>query len=196
MDFYDVIEKRRSIRLLKAPATQEQLKRIIWAGTQAPSGINLQSWEFIVVNDPKIIDEIIKLKSQLQKDSPAGQDEGIEHRLPFPPSEMEARLRTSFQNATIICQVSNRRHWASIGSLWLCIENMYLAATAEGLGAWFCSFWAGYPRKVEKLLGLPKTCALVNIMVCGVPAEEPGPKEMRPEGSWLHINQYDNQPGI
>jgi nitroreductase len=193
MDFYAVIEKRRSIRFLKAPATEEQLKRIILAGTKAPSGINLQNWEFIVINDPKIIDEIIKIKWQLQLTNPAGKDQGIDYHPPFETANMEARLKRSFENASVICQVSDRRHWAAIGSVWLCIENMYLAAVAEGLGAWFCSFWAGYTKQVEKLLGLPKTHALVNVMVCGVPAEEPAPKEMRPEGSWLHINRYGNK---
>jgi nitroreductase len=193
MDFYEVIEKRRSIRLLKAPATEEQLKRIILAGTKAPSGINLQNWEFIVVNDPRIIDQIINIKWKLQLTNPAGKDQGIEYHPPFETADMEARLKKSFKNASVICQTSDRRHWAAIGSVWLCIENMYLAAVAEGLGAWFCSFWAGYTKQVEKLLGLPKTHTLVNVMVCGVPAEEPAPKEMRPVGSWLHINRYGNK---
>jgi nitroreductase len=192
MDFYEVIEKRRSIRQLKGPATQEQLRRIILAGTKAPSGINLQSWELIVVNAPKIIDELINLKMQLQAESPAGKDQGIDYRPAF-KTTMEDRLRKGFQNATVICQVSNRRHWASIGSVWLCIENMYLAAVAEELGAWFCSYWAGYTKKVEKLLGLPRTHTLVNVMVCGIPAEEPAPRDLRPDGSWLHYNRFGNK---
>ena len=51
MDLYEAIEKRRTIRKFKGPATAEQLSRIIAAGTQAPSPHNRQSWEFIVVDD-------------------------------------------------------------------------------------------------------------------------------------------------
>ncbi len=193
MELYEAIEKRRSIRAFKAPATEEQLKRIMIAGSRAPSGINLQNWEFIVVDDPKIIDKIINIKYRLGKTNPAGKDQGIEYHPHFANDDMLARLKKGFQNASVICQVSNRRHWAAIGSVWLCIENMYLAAVAEGLGAWFCSFWSTYTAQVEKLLGLPKTHKLVNVMLCGVPAESPGPKEMRPEFSWLHRNRYGNK---
>lgn len=190
MDVYEAIEKRRSIRSFKQPATEEQLKRIMVAGTKAPSGINLQNWEFIVVDDPKIIDKIVEIKYRLGITNPAGRDQGIEYRPPFGREDMAARLKRGFQNASVICQVSNRRHWAALGSVWLCIENMYLAAVAEGLGGWFCSFWGRHIAPVEKLLGLPKSHKLVNVMVCGVPAEEPAPKEIRPEFSWLHRNKY------
>ena len=40
MEFYDVIEKRRTIRKYKSLATEAQLKRIIVAGTKAPSAGN------------------------------------------------------------------------------------------------------------------------------------------------------------
>jgi nitroreductase len=193
MELYEAIEKRRSIRSFKAPATEEQLKRIILAGTKAPSGINLQNWEFIVVDDPGIIDKIVKIKHQLSISDPPGKDQGIDFHPPFENEDRLLRLTRSFQNASVICQISNRRHWAALGSVWLCIENMYLAAVAEGLGGWFCSFWSSYTAQVEELLGLPKTHALVNIMVCGIPAETPGPREMRPEFSWLHKNRYGNK---
>ena len=34
MDLYEAIEKRRTIRIFKAPASEEQLKKIILAGTK------------------------------------------------------------------------------------------------------------------------------------------------------------------
>jgi nitroreductase len=193
MELYEAIEKRRSIRQFKQPATEEQLKRIMLAGAKAPSGINLQPWEFIVVDDPEIIEKIFEIKYQLGLTNPPGADEGIDFKPPKGQEGTEERLRRSFQNASIICQVSNRRHWAALGSVWLATENMYLAAVAEGLGAWFCSFWAKYTAQVEKLLGLPKNHTLVNVMLCGVPDEEPITKEMRPDFSWLHRNQYGNK---
>ena len=58
MEFYEAIEKRRTIRKFKAPATKEQIMRIIVAGTKAPSGANQQRWEFILVEDPDSIGKI------------------------------------------------------------------------------------------------------------------------------------------
>jgi hypothetical protein len=59
MDFYEVIEKRRTIRIFKAPPTEEQLRRIILAGSKAPSGSNRQPWEFILIDDPQITNQKI-----------------------------------------------------------------------------------------------------------------------------------------
>ena len=59
MDFYEVVEKRRTVRKFKGPATEAQLMRILVAGTKAPSGTNQQRWEFIVVDDPALIDSRI-----------------------------------------------------------------------------------------------------------------------------------------
>ena len=159
------------------------------AGTKAPSGVNMQPWEFIVIDDPKIIDQIAEIKYDLELTNPPPEIGGASQSL----SEREKGAswqKSGFQNASVICQVSNRRHWAALGSVWLCIENMYLAAVAEGLGGWFCSFWESHLAQAEKLLGLPRSHKLINVMVCGVPAEEPSPKEMRPEFSWLHRNRY------
>ena len=42
MDLYEAIEKRRTVRKFKSPATEEQLKKIISAGVKAPSAGNKQ----------------------------------------------------------------------------------------------------------------------------------------------------------
>ena len=58
MDVYEAMEKRRTIRSYKKGATEEQLRKIILAGSKAPSAGNRQSWEFIMIDDPKIIEQI------------------------------------------------------------------------------------------------------------------------------------------
>jgi len=64
MDVYEAIEKRRTIRIFKQGASEEQLKKITLAGTKAPSAGNCQPWEFIIVDDQKIIDQLAELKYQ------------------------------------------------------------------------------------------------------------------------------------
>ena len=60
MDVYEAIEKRRTVRIFKKGATEEQLRRIILAGAKAPSAGNRQPWEFIIVDDSRIIDQLGK----------------------------------------------------------------------------------------------------------------------------------------
>ena len=47
---------RRSIREYDScPVEQEKLERILRAGMQAPSAMNRQPWEFLVVKNPEMI---------------------------------------------------------------------------------------------------------------------------------------------
>lgn len=59
MDLYEVILNRRSIRKYKKEEIDDELiNKIIEAGVWAPSAGNLQSWEVIIVKDPKIKDQL------------------------------------------------------------------------------------------------------------------------------------------
>ena len=58
MDVYEAIEKRRTVRTFTRGITAEQLRKLLLAGTKAPSGSNAQPWEFIIVDDPQIVNEL------------------------------------------------------------------------------------------------------------------------------------------
>ncbi len=54
------IMARRSIRKYKAePVTRETMEKILECGINAPSGMNKQSWEVRVVDNPAVMEEII-----------------------------------------------------------------------------------------------------------------------------------------
>ena len=76
MDIYEAMEKRRTIRIFKKRATEEQLRKVILAGSKAPSAGNRQSWEFIMIDDLEIIDQLGEIKYQLNRKFSPG----------FPPS--------------------------------------------------------------------------------------------------------------
>ena len=56
MDFWEVISARRSVRQFDETRglTDEQIERLLHAGTQAPSAGNLQPWFFYVVSEPSL----------------------------------------------------------------------------------------------------------------------------------------------
>ena len=64
MDIYEGIEKRRTVRIFKKGATEEQLRRILLAGSKhfrgKPSVMGVH-----VVDDPKIIEQMGEIKYQL-----------------------------------------------------------------------------------------------------------------------------------
>ena len=58
MDVYEAIEKRRTIRNFKQGISEDQLRKLLLAGVKAPSGSNVQPWEFIIIDDSKIIEQL------------------------------------------------------------------------------------------------------------------------------------------
>jgi nitroreductase len=182
MDIHEAIERRRTVRVFKKGATEEQLRRIILAGTKAPSAGNRQSWEFIVIDDPKTIERLGEIKFQLNRKFSPGPGET--------EKEVEARALNQkkwFQNSSpvAICTRSG-----DIGTGWLAVENMSLAAVAEGLGSNIISYWDEGKKEVEKILGLPEDYELTCVLKLGVPGAEVTPPKRRPEFSWLHKNTF------
>ncbi len=51
---FEIIDSTRAMKRLKPdPVPEELLRRVLDAGTKAPSGVNTQPWEFLVVRDPE-----------------------------------------------------------------------------------------------------------------------------------------------
>src|SRR5262249_7294180 len=54
-DLFEIIATTRSMRRLKPdPVPAELIRKILEAGTSAPSGGNMQRWRFLVVTDPEL----------------------------------------------------------------------------------------------------------------------------------------------
>ena len=76
MEIHEVMAKRRTVRIFRKKASEEQIKKIILAGTQAPSAGNSQPWEFIMIDDQKTIYQIAERKYQLSLTMPPRAGEG------------------------------------------------------------------------------------------------------------------------
>jgi nitroreductase len=176
MELYEAIKKRRTIRIFKKKASEEQLKKIILAGTEAPSAGNSQPWEFI------IIDQIAEQKYQLTLTMPPRPGEGQDQ-----VKERAIAQKKSFEKASPIA-VCHQKGGAA--SAWLCIENMSLSALADGLGSGIVMFGGEQEKEVKKILGIPEAYDLTAVLKIGEPGEKPSPPPKRPESSWLHRNRF------
>lgn len=182
MNVYEAIEKRRTIRVFKQPATEEQVRRIILAGAKAPSGMNSQPWEFILVNDPQIIARLAEIKYRMNRKFSPGAGETQKD-----VEERALNQQKWFKNSSVVAICTTAGQSASG---WLAVENMSLAAVEDGLGTNIIAYRNDAKKEVEKLLGLPQEYELTCVLKIGVPAEEGTPRRWRPESSWLHRNKF------
>ena len=182
MELYEGIERRRTVRIFKKEATEEQLRKIILAGIKAPSAGNRQSWEFIMIDDPKTIEQLGEIKYQLNRKFSPGPGET--------QKDVEDRAldqKRWFKNSSVVAVCTRS---GDIGTGWLAVENMSLAAVAEGLGSNIISYWDEGKKEVEKILGLPGDYELTCVLKFGVPEGKVTPPKRRPEFSWLHRNRF------
>jgi len=188
VELYEAIERRRTIRIFKGPATEEQLRKIILAGTKAPSGRNTQPWEFVIIEDQSLIDDIANIKYELTlKLAPV---DGTD-RDKF--IKMATAQKDSFRNASVLAVV--HKEGGDAGA-WLCIENISLAAVAEGLGSGIVFYAPEEKAMITELLDFPGGYDLTAVLKIGVAGEQGYQREKNPyaprrtEFSWLHKNRY------
>jgi nitroreductase len=212
MEVFEAIKTRRTIRTFTKKATEEQVRKLLLAGVLAPSGSNVQPWEFIIIDDPKIIEQIAEHKYQqtlkmdideaiLKNPDTIEQIHQQSLKTPFPLGRA-TKQKNAYQNCTVIAVCNMKGHgigrkpWMNvenIASTWMCIQNIALAATAEGLGVQISILREEHQKAVEKLLGIPDDYELATMIMIGVPAIFPKQREFgadRQEFSWLHRNRF------
>jgi len=194
-DLYKLIESRKSIRKYKKdPIPADMLERILNAGMHAPSGKNKQNWRFFVVSGNKR-DEYLKHSQK----SWLGIKDILQKKLKPSLYEFTERFFYTLGDAPvfIFCYSLNdpeERHYTSIGSVYMAVQNMILAAVSEGLGT--CPMGAPLEIKddVYKFLGIknikvPEGSELELLcgLVLGYPDHEPPKAPRQTEGRVTYL---------
>lgn len=168
MDVFDCMAKRRSIRSFTDKAINDQdLHKILNAGTMAPSAGNMQAREFIIV------------RSEAAKRAVADTtDAGITAR-----GKATTQVWISTAPVIVVICYDPRRMGARYGdkgrgdmSKLDCMgvaQNMMLAATAMGLAS---TCVIGFDRyRLQETLQIPAELVPLLLLPIGEPAEDPLP---------------------
>ncbi len=183
-DFSLLIKTRRSIKTFSRQEIDEKLIfRIFNVATWAPSAHNAQPWRFIGITDKDLKRKLAesmaeKWAKDLSADNVSADvivrlvEGSIERFVQAPviivaSITMEEMDKYPDQSRQLIEQLMATQ------SLAAAIQNLLLAAHAEGLGAcWFCAplFCQDV---VKKVLGMPQTVEPQALITLGYPAENP-----------------------
>ena len=204
MDLYEAISRRRDVRreFTGAAIPAEVLTRLLTAAHAAPSVGLTQPWDFIVIDD-------MDLRRQFQahvateREVFAAALSEVE-RQTFARITIEGILDASL--GIVVTYDPNRGSPAVLGrhaiadaglySTCLAIQNLWLAATAEGLGLGWVSFYR--EPFLSELLSIPTPIRPVAYLCVGpvthwedVPdLERHGWRERRPLTDAIHRNRY------
>ena len=152
------------------PVNADQLSAILHAAMSAPSGVNRQPWEFIVVDDPDLLARFADA-------------------LPY------AKMTAHAPVAIVVCGNRERFLDGVDDVLWeqdlsAASENILLAAHAIGLGGvWTCL----YPHDdriapVRSILNIPDALIPFNLIPIGHPEHQHQPMDKwHPER--VHLNR-------
>lgn len=170
---YRVLRERRDVRAgyLPEPLEEAILERLLVAAHQAPSVGFMQPWRFIVVRD-------IALRTAVHNSfQSANQAAGAiytgDRRALYSRLKLEGLLEAP-QHLCVVCdQASERGHGAgrhsmpetSLYSVVCAIQNLWLAARAEGIGVGWVSILD--PTAIKKLLRIPPSAEFVAYLCLG-----------------------------
>ncbi len=173
MEFSELLATRRSCRSFDStPVTEEQIAAILQAGCWAPSPLNLQPWQFIVVTDPGI-------KEQVKEAADKAKNEVIAADGPGWVKKYSADF---VQDAPLLLAVLFDPGKGGLGAFFgqqhgalqaasACIQNMMLKASELGLESlWFTFF---RPEVLNPVFDLPEKLEIAGVIAVGKPAEEP-----------------------
>lgn len=158
MEFFDVIQRRYSVRAYTSePVEDEKLRRVLEAARVAPTAVNRQSFQLIVIHTQ-------------------GKEELLKTIYP---------KEWFVQAPLVICACGlPKSNWVrSDGKNYndvdvtIAMDHLILAATAEGLGTcWIGAFNSAEARRV---LNLPDDVEPIAFTPLGYPADQPREKRRK-----------------
>ena len=165
------IMTRRSIRrYLPRPVNRDTMQIILKCGINAPNGMNKQSWEVRVVDNPEFIDGVTEL-----------------FKKAHPQMAQDAGFKNMFRNAPTVAFIA---HDPSYGcsqiDCGLLGANMILSAWSLGIGSCCLGGPTAFMKSAEaapylERLGFSKGYELLYCIAFGYPDETPAAKPRNPD---------------
>jgi nitroreductase len=177
MDVLEAIHKRRAVRQYQPdPVSRKDILVVLDAANQAPSALNRQQWEFLVITGEKIRAMGKSYRSTL--------DEYLAYweRSPmrdFISREEFIQFAETYGGAPVVIvvltpadEIPNFRK-ANIESASAAMENLLLAATALGLGTCWMTGPLRDEQVLRRILAIPEDMEILAVTPLGYPAAVP-----------------------
>lgn len=165
------IFKRRSIRQYEdKQITEEQIELLLKAAMSAPSACDTRPWEFIVILDKSVLNQIAE-------------------------AHPHAKMVRHSNCAIVVCAKPEVQIGVSDGyfpqDCGAATQNILLQACELGLGTVWCGVYPKTDRiaDIRRILHIPDEIIPFNVIAVGYAATDPGPSN-RYDEKRVHRNQW------
>lgn len=165
-NFLEIIRTRRSCRSYQPEQiTDEQLNAVLEAGTYAPTSRGLQSPYIVAIQNKDLLERLAQMNAEVMGVTTNPYYDAPTYVLVFVPADAP----NGIQDASLV------------------LENMMLAAHAQGLGSCWIHrekemFATEEGKELMAQWGLPEGLIGIGALSLGFPAGEPLPAKPRKEG--------------
>lgn len=169
MEIQEALLNRRSIRNYKGQKiSKADIDQILKAAMYAPSAMNLQPWQFIVIDDKEILTNTIK-------------------------SIHYAEMLNQSAAAILVCgdaDIEKNESWI-LQNCSASIQNILLAAHGLGIGSCWIAIHGmdDVYKKIKTQFNLPENIVPVSLISLGYPDEEVKAEERFKEDK-IHLNKW------
>ncbi|MDR2898447.1 MAG: nitroreductase family protein [Spirochaetaceae bacterium] len=208
MEFYEAVGKRRTVReFTDKEIPEEVLVRVLEAGLKAPTGTPIKDIEFVVIRGKtpllavcleevrKTADHMLKMIKHSSMDQ--SQQEVYLQGIPKQYrmlSDSGCLLLPFYKQKGELLAPETQSSLNGFASVWCCIENILLAAVAEGLACSIRVPVGEEENRAAKAVHAPEGYVLPCFIGIGYPADN---AEIPPQAKVdihkkIHFDKWDN----
>ncbi len=164
------------------PLPEDKLQKVLEAIRWAPSWVNLQPWEVVVVDDPGVKERLFECVSESNPGRKAVA------AAPVVLAVCGRQGKSGYYNDRPSTAYGD---WVMF-DLGIACQNLCLAAWAEGLGTLHLGMLDH--EKAGRVLGLPDDVKLYELIPLGVPGKEGKAPPRRKIEEFTHQNTFGGPP--
>lgn len=199
ISLFEAIYTSRALRRFKPdPVPDEAIFQIIDAGIRAPTGSNQQSWKFLIVKDAEKRKAIaawyweawLRYAKQYVENPESLKALPRQQQRVIRSADHLARHIAEVPVFIIVCGPKGATPGAAAGSIFPCVQNMLLAARAQGLGSALTTFHRLHEEDVCRLLNIPDRYETYALLPVGYPTDRHGPVRRRPVRELAFVDSW------
>ena len=198
--FEAMFSQRQITRFKPDPVPREAIEKIIEAAIRAPSGGNTQPWHFVAITDPGLISRIGEIYKELWLGARRSQAEPGETTV-YRAARYLANHMPEVPAMILICAdhsanytpgqpIERGRHASSI---WLAVQNLFLAARALGLGTRLTTTHIRREQEIKDMLVIPDYVETVALTPISYPRGRFGPTDRKPAAEVSSYNRWGSR---